>query len=112
MLNLQLAYYLGCTEIYLVGFDHHYRVPSNIEQHVITSQGDDVNHVHPDYFGQGYRWHDPNLGRMEQSYSEARRFLEANGVLVKNATIGGQLEIFERAEYCRLFESGYSQGQA
>lgn len=105
MLNLQLAYYLGCDEIYLVGFDHHYEVPKVMDGHVITSHGDDVNHIHPKYFGEGYRWHDPNLARMEQAYSVARRFLEANGITVRNATIGGHLEVFERIDYGRLFSS-------
>lgn len=105
MLNLQLAYYLGCTEIYLVGFDHFYHVPKEIHGHVITSQNDDVNHIHPEYFGKGYRWHDPNIDRMELAYSEARRFFDARGIPVRNATVGGNLEIFERVEYRSLFAS-------
>ena len=111
MLNLQLAYYLGCNEIFLVGFDHHYKIPSKIDDHVITSQGDDFNHVHPNYFGKGYRWHDPNLARMEQAYSEARRFLDARGIRVQNATVGGQLGIFERIDYSQLFSSNSPRGQ-
>ena len=110
VLNLQLAYYLGCSEIYLIGFDHNYKVPDDIKDHVITSQGDDVNHIHPDYFGKGYRWHDPNLARMEQSYAEARRFLDAKGIPVRNATVGGHLEVFERTDYASLFRSDAHQG--
>jgi len=110
MLNLQLAFYLGCREIYLIGFDHFYQVPDDVKDHVITSQGNDVNHIHADYFGKGYRWHDPNLARMEQSYAVARRFLDANGVTVRNATVGGHLEIFERVDYSRLFTSSTTQG--
>jgi hypothetical protein len=110
MLNLQLAYYLGCSEIYLIGFDHHYQVPKDVEDHVITSKGDDVNHIHADYFGKGYRWHDPNLARMEQSYAAARRFLDAKGIQVRNATVGGQLEVFDRIDYSSLFSSSSAQG--
>jgi len=103
MLNLQLAYYLGCSEIYLIGFDHHYKVPDRIENHVITSSGDDVNHIHPNYFGKGFRWHDPNLPRMEQAYSEARRFLDAREIVIRNATVGGNLDVFDRVDYSSLF---------
>lgn len=106
VLNLQLAYYLGCSEIYLIGFDHEYKVPAKIENYVITSHEDDVNHIHPDYFGKGFRWHDPNLARMEQAYSEARRFLDAKGIPVRNATVGGKLEVFERVDYADLFGPG------
>ena len=110
VLNLQLAYYLGCNEIYLVGFDHSYQVPEKMDGTVITSHGDDVNHIHPKYFGKGYRWHDPNLARMEQAYSEALRFLDARGILVRNATVGGQLEVFERVDYPQLFRSSEPRG--
>jgi hypothetical protein len=102
MLNLQLAYFLGCNPIYLIGFDHSYKVPSKIKGCVITSEHDDENHIHPDYFGKGYRWHDPNVARMEQAYQE-RRFLESRNVTVINATVGGQLEVFKRVEYLTLF---------
>jgi hypothetical protein len=105
VLNLQLAFYLGCSEIYLIGFDHEYKVPDKMDDFVITSETDDVNHIHPDYFGKGYRWHDPNVERMEKAYIEARRFLDANNVLVRNATIEGKLEVFERADYLSLFKT-------
>jgi hypothetical protein len=99
-LNLQLAAYLGCDPIVLIGFDHSYVVPSQgVEGHVIHSQGEDVNHIHPDYFGPGYRWHDPNIERMEAGYRCARQELESMGVRVLNATVGGQLEIFERIPF-------------
>lgn len=102
-LNMQLAYLLGCKEIYLIGFDHNYKVPSKIVDTVITSEENDVNHIHPDYFGKGYRWHDPNVARMEQAYVEARRFFDEKKIKIMNATIGGKLEVFERIDYNSLF---------
>ena len=97
-LNMQLAAYLGCTTIGLLGFDHNYVVPTDeVKDHVIHSKTADVNHIHPDYFGPGYRWHDPNTERMEHAYRVARRELEARGHHVINATVGGRLEVFERA---------------
>ena len=104
-LNLQLARYLGCDEIYLVGVDHNYqkKAPTDKQEgNVITSTVDDVNHFHPDYFGPGYRWHDPRVDRMEQAYLEARRYAEANGFTIYNATIGGALEVFPRVDFDSL----------
>jgi hypothetical protein len=99
-LNLQLAAYLGCNPIILIGFDHSYVVPSkHIKNNVIQSQTKDVNHIHPDYFGPGYRWHDPNIARMEAAYRCARQELEQSKVHVLNATAGGQLEVFERVTF-------------
>jgi len=104
-LNLQLAAYLGCNPIIMIGFDHSYQVPvDQIRDHVIVSQQEDVNHIHPDYFGPGYRWHDPNVARMEAAYRRARRALESAGITVMNATVGGHLEVFDRVPYNSLFE--------
>ena len=100
VLNLQLAYHLGCNPIYLIGFDHSYTIPTSVsDSPIITSQGDDPNHFHPDYFGKGYRWHDPQIDRMEAGFQACRAFLQADGVSVYNATAGGKLEIFDRISY-------------
>lgn len=102
--NLQLAAYLGCNPIVLIGFDHSYQVPvDQIRDHVIVSQQEDVNHIHPDYFGPGYRWHDPNVARMEAAYRCARRKLESAGISALNATVGGHLEVFDRVPFNSLF---------
>lgn len=103
MLNLQLAFHLGCDPVYLLGFDHEYKVPQNLESVVITSDRIDENHFHPDYFGPGFRWHDPRLDRMEAGYYVAKRHFEADGRRVFNATSGGKLEVFPRVEYSSLF---------
>jgi hypothetical protein len=103
MLNLQLAFHLGCDPVYLIGFDHEYKVPPNLESVVITSDRLDENHFHPDYFGPGFRWHDPRLDRMELGYEVAKRHFEAAGRRVFNATSGGKLEVFPRVEYDSLF---------
>ena len=102
--NLQLAAYLGCNPIVMIGFDHSYEVPKeHVKNTVILSQQEDVNHIHPDYFGPGYRWHDPNVARMEAAYRCARRDLESAGIKVVNATMGGHLEVFDRIGYETLF---------
>jgi hypothetical protein len=98
-MNLQLAWYIGCREVYLLGIDHSYQHPSSedkVDGTVITSQSADVNHFHPDYFGPGYRWHDPRVDRMELGYIEARRFFTEHGGTIYNATVGGKLEVFPR----------------
>jgi hypothetical protein len=96
---MQLAYYLGAREIYLIGIDHNYNPPStdDVQQGtVITSHSQDPNHFHPGYFGPGFRYHDPMPERMEQAYRKAREFFEKNDVAIYNATVGGQLEVFQR----------------
>jgi hypothetical protein len=106
-LNLQLAYYLGIREVYLIGVDHSYQSPAkadDVNGTVITSRSVDLNHFHPDYFGPGYRWHDPKVERMEIAYREAERFFKSHGGVIYNATVGGQLEVFPRVEFRTVVE--------
>jgi hypothetical protein len=102
---LQLAYYMGFSEVYLVGFDHSYTVPSDavVSGTEIVSVNDDPNHFHPSYFGKGYRWHDPQVDRMERAYGRAKQVFESCGRQIFNATVGGQLEVFDRVDYRSLF---------
>jgi len=106
---LQLAAYLGYTEIYLVGVDADYAIPADAalsgagRVKAIDMASDDPNHFHPDYFGKGKRWHEPNVETMLAAYEEARRATEARGVSIVNATLGGKLEVFPRIDYEMLF---------
>lgn len=104
-LNLQVAYYLGFSEVYLIGFDHSYSIPKDvkIDGTEILSLGDDVNHFDKNYFGKGKRWHDPMVDRMELSYKKAKKFYEADNRKIFNASVGGHLEVFERINYNSLF---------
>jgi hypothetical protein len=105
-LSMQLAYYMGFTEVYLIGFDHSYEIPEDVKTYKteILSNSDDPNHFVPSYFGKGYRWHDPQVERMELSYQKAKKFFEADNRIIKNATAGGHLEVFNRVEYSSLFQ--------
>ncbi len=102
---MQLAFFMGYDEVYLVGFDHSYSVPKDakVEGRAITSTSDDPNHFHPDYFGKGYRWHDPRVDRMEAAYQKARSAFRAANREIFNATAGGKLEVFDRVDFESLF---------
>lgn len=103
---MQLAYYFGASELYLIGFDHHYDIPKDakVEGFKIVSESDDPNHFHKDYFGKGYRWHDPMVERMEKGYKKASDAFTKHDRILKNATAGGKLEVIERVKYESLFE--------
>jgi hypothetical protein len=104
-LNLQLAYYMGFKEVYLIGFDHNYTIPTSalIEGCDIKSTEDDTNHFNPNYFGKGYRWHDPEVLRMEKALYKAKLYFEKDNRRIYNATKGGKLEVFDRIDYNSLF---------
>ena len=104
-LCIQMAFYMGFDPVYLVGIDHNYVRPSHVESAgtVWTSQGDDPNHFHPDYFGRGKKWHDPRVDRMERAYESARTVFRRADRRILNATIGGKLEVFPRVPFNELF---------
>jgi hypothetical protein len=104
-LGMQLAYYMGINELYLIGFDHNYIIPDSIIQDGVkfTSTENDPNHFDDGYFGKGYSWHDPQVDRMERSYRKAMYYYEKDGRKIYNASVGGKLEVFERIDYKTLF---------
>ena len=106
IINLQLAYYMGFSEVYLIGMDFSYTIPDSakVEGDLITSTEDDVNHFHKDYFGKGKTWKDPKLDRVMNNYQLAKVMFEADGRAIYNATAGGKLELFERRDFHDVFE--------
>jgi hypothetical protein len=102
MACLQLAYYMGFSEVVMVGVDHSYQFEGRPHEQV-TSQGDDPNHFSSNYFGRGFRWHLPDLQGSELSYRVAKHMFELDGRRVVDATIGGILQVFEKVDYYGLF---------
>lgn len=107
IINLQLAYYLGFSEVYLIGMDFSYTIPDSakVEGDIITSTEDDPNHFHKDYFGKGKTWKDPKLERVLNNYQLAKAMYEADGRAIYNATAGGKLELFERRDFHDVFDA-------
>ena len=99
---LQLAYYFGFKEVILIGVDHSF-VTKGKPNETVVSQGDDPNHFNPAYFGKGFRWQLPDLETSEMAYRLARSAFEKDDRKVLDATVGGQLTVFPKVEYGRLF---------
>ncbi|XAK24276.1 6-hydroxymethylpterin diphosphokinase MptE-like protein [Campylobacter coli] len=103
---LQLAYFMGFEEVYLIGMDFHYIIPESHKRvgSTLVSDTDDPNHFHKDYFGKGKSWHDPKLHEVAKNYKMAKLIYESSGRKIYNATIGGKLEIFDRVDYYSIFK--------
>ncbi|TET83905.1 MAG: DUF115 domain-containing protein [Anaerolineales bacterium] len=101
---LQIAFHMGFEQVILIGVDHSFRTtgPANT---IVVSDGEDMNHFHPDYFGKGFRWQLPDLEGSERAYRLARQAYESHGRQVMDATIGGKLTVFPKVEYASLFKS-------
>lgn len=107
---LQLAYWLGWHEVTLLGIDHSYRLENHEQQlgpHATSVRLEaDQNHFMPDYFPAGQTWQLPDLENSEAAYSQARRVFEANGRQVVDATVGGSLNVFNKAYWPRCNANG------
>jgi len=93
--TIQMAYYMGFSEVYLLGIDHNYSISLN--EKGVPVMKDNVQ----DYFaGSKASNKGLNLPRVVEStmaYMTARKFADAHpGFDVFNATRGGKLEAFER----------------
>ena len=99
---LQLAYYMGCNPVILIGVDHSFSSRGKPNTTVV-SKGDDRDHFDAKYFGKGFRWQLPDLKTSEQSYAMARDVYEADGRQVLDASIGGKLTVFPKVDYDSLF---------
>jgi hypothetical protein len=99
---LQLAFFMGIDQVILIGVDHNFTTKGKPNT-TVTSQGDDPNHFNPGYFGKGFRWQLPDLETSERAYRMAHEAYQKAGRQVLDATIGGKLTVFPKANYDSLF---------
>lgn len=102
-IQMQLAFYMGFSTVYLIGVDHYFKNSGEAHK-LVTSSGDDPNHFDPNYFGKGYSWQLPDLETSELAYRMARHTFEQHGRAIYDATVGGHLTVFDKVEYASLFE--------
>jgi len=99
---MQIAYYMGFQNVFLIGVDHNYaaRGRANEEQFM---EHDDPNHFDPGYF-KNSSWQLPDLQASELSYHMARFFYNQEGRQIYDATVGGKLNIFPKISFEEALE--------
>ena len=97
--NLQLAVHLGLNPIYIIGCDHYYPGEKDVKVGRPIRQSADQSHFIKGYRKPGEIVNPASLVDMENSYREAKKYAEVNGIKILNATRGGHLEIFERINF-------------
>jgi len=101
---LQLAFWMGFKEVILIGKDHSYKEQGRPGE-TIVSDGKEDNHFKTGYYKEGMKWKIPDYKGEELAYSMARTAFEQSGRSIKDATIGGQLDIFQKVDYNSLFKN-------
>ncbi|MCI8646722.1 MAG: DUF115 domain-containing protein [Firmicutes bacterium] len=95
---LQIAYYLGFEEVYLIGCDHYsasLKETGKVD-HFYDSEKDVVWKMLPDYTKiDSHR-------KLNKSFEAARLIFEEEGRKIYNATRGGYLDVFERVDFDEL----------
>jgi len=99
---LQLAFYMGFEQVFLIGVDHNF-ADKGAANKTVVSAGDDPNHFSANYFGKGFRWQLPDLDTSEIGYRLARQAYRKAGRSVLDATVGGKLTVFPKVDYNSLF---------
>lgn len=94
----QMAVYMGFSEIYLIGVDHHFRVSQNQKGEIV------VDVTAKDYFTEKYNedkknLYIPNTEKSTLTYLAMNRCCKERKVQVYNATRGGKLEVFPRIDF-------------
>ena len=101
--QLQLAYYMGIREVYLLGVDFHFNIskPTGEESMhglVLESQGE-KNHFHPEYRKAGEKWTIPRLDHQYKAFGRAKTAFEKQGGTIYNASRQTALDLFPRIDF-------------
>ncbi len=96
---LQIIYYMGFSEVVIIGMDHNFVSRSKIPNTTETRTEDiDSNHFDPNYFPKGLKWDTPDLVSSEYFYSIANnKFINDNRKII-DCTVGGKCNVFQKGE--------------
>jgi hypothetical protein len=102
--TLQLAYYMGFSEVIIIGMDHNFFEKGTPNVNETRNYQVDRSHFHPEYFPKGTVWQLPDLMRSELDYLIARDYYLKNGRNIFDATIGGKCQVFNKSVLSDFFK--------
>lgn len=105
--QMQLAYYMGIREIYLLGVDFSFNIPkTNGEKTVygedVLVHSGEVNHFHPEYRKPGEKWSVPNLNYQYKAFQCAKKVFESEGGFIGNASRNTKLDVFPLVDFDKI----------
>lgn len=86
---MQIAAYMGFSEIYLLGVDFN----------IIGNICDERNHFIKGYYSKNEKVSNGDQEVVLHAYMSAKKYADDNGIKIYNATRGGKLEVFERVNF-------------
>ena len=96
---MQIIAHFGYSEVYLLGFDHSYSFEFDKNGNVINTGTMNAHFFRDDNAKDIIG----NVWGMTKAYEAFKKYADEHGVIVKNATRGGKLNVFERVNFDTLF---------
>ena len=93
---IQFAAYMGFKEIYLIGVDCNY----SAKEDIITKE----SYFDSRMYNSSRSYAAPEVDTNLKAYARARQVCDKAGIKIYNATRGGKLEVFERADLDAVLE--------
>jgi hypothetical protein len=97
---MQLAAYMGFSEIYLLGVDNTFARGVKLNGEIVLGS----THDHFDDNYKALSAFPAVIDAVNSAYTTAREYGESHNIKIRNATRGGALEIFERVDFDSLFQ--------
>ncbi len=103
---LMLALYLGCNPIYLIGCDHDWWawtkdnwLSNNLDHFYSKAPPKSVSELH------SFEDLQRTIRVQKFQYNQIKHYADSRGVSIFNATNGGHLEVFPRADFNRIWNN-------
>lgn len=94
---MQIAYYMGFKNIFLIGCDFNYAYDCNPGE-ITFQKGYDPNHFDPRYH-LNENWVAPEPDLTELSFRLAKLYFERSNRKIYDATVGGKLNVFPKSSF-------------
>lgn len=105
---LEWAWMMGFRKIYLIGCDHSYGAFQNRKdptQSFAVDASVNNDYCAKNYMRPGEKMNVGDLDKSTRGYAQARAYIEAHGGEIYNATRGGMLEVFQRADLDEVLQN-------
>lgn len=100
-ISIQLAVYMGISELYIIGCDHRYAI--ELLKDGTKKKYDGCKNYYSGVKGISQQLAG-NTWEQAIAFEAAKKYADEHGIKIYNATRGGYLETFERVEFDSLFD--------
>ena len=100
-LIMQIAFYMGLSEIYLLGVDFSFRQEATKTGGLVINSSVENHQENMPAENEGVYYVDVIL----DAWNAAKKYADAHGIKIYNATRGGKLEVFPRVDFDDLMQN-------